>query len=244
MPSLHLLGTGAAISEAHRTTTMLALSNSKSLFLIDCGGDIIQRVMACGLDLSLFSGILITHEHADHVSGFPLFMEKIWLWGWRKPVPVYGPPTAIDQAKRCFETFDVSTWQDFPEIEWITGTGTIVEDEAWQITTDFVEHTVPAVGARFTCKESGAVIAYSGDTVPTDSVVQLAQNADILVHEATGSGPGHSTAIEAAKIAADAHAKRLILVHLPAVLEDATLASAQSILPETEWGIEKGSYTL
>ena len=243
MPSLHLLGTGAAISEAHRTTTMLAVSSTSSLFLIDCGGDVIQRIFAAQLDLSLFSGILITHEHADHVSGFPLFMEKIWLWGWRAPVPVYGPPAAISQAKRCFETFDVSTWQDFPEIEWHERVGKIVDTDAWTITTDWVDHTVPAVGARILCKENGAVIAYSGDTVPTDNVVRLGQHADIMVHEATGSGPGHSTAEEAAEIALRAEANRLVLVHLPAVLKDETLMRAQSVFSATEWGEELGTYS-
>ena len=243
MPSLHLLGTGAALSEAHRTTTMLAVQNSKSLFLIDCGGDIIQRVLASNLDLSLFSGILITHEHADHVSGFPLFMEKIWLWGWHAPVPVYGPPSAISQAQRCFDTFDVSTWQNFPEIQWREGIGTIIDDDSWKITTDWVDHSVPAVGARFECKETGTVIGFSGDTRPTDSVVKMAHKADILVHEATGSGPGHSTAEEAAEIAKRARANRLVLVHLPATLSDATLTDAQSIFPATEWGVELGEYT-
>ena len=244
MPSLHLLGTGAAISEAHRTTTMLGLSNSKSLFLIDCGGDVIQRVFAANLDLSLFSGILLTHEHADHVSGFPLFMEKIWLWGWHAPVPVYGPPAALDQAKRCFETFDVSTWQNFPEILWHEGVGTIMDNESWKITTDWVEHTVPAVGARIECKETGAVIGYSGDTVPTESVVRIAHEADILVHEATETGPGHSTAVAAAEIAKRARAHRLLLVHLPATLKDETLSQAQDIFGPTEWGKELGAYTI
>ena len=243
MPSLHLLGTGAAVSAPHRTTTMLAVSNSQSLFLIDCGGDIIQRVMAAGLNSSALTGMLITHEHADHVSGFPLFMEKIWLTGRHTPIPVYGPPTGIDQARRCFETFNVSSWENFPDIEWHIGVGPIVDDEHWRITTDFVKHSVPAVGVRIECKQSGTVIAYSGDTQPVDSVVNLAQGADVLVHEATGSGPGHSTVIEAAQIAAQADAKRLLLVHLPPELDEKGLHEAREIFSETEWGQELGTYT-
>lgn len=244
MPSLHLLGTGAAVSAPHRTTTMLAVSNEQSLFLIDCGGDVIQRVMAAGLDPSALTGMLVTHEHADHVSGFPLFMEKIWLTGRHTPIPVYGPPTGIDQAKRCFETFDVSTWKNFPDIEWHVGVGLTVNDEHWRITTDFVDHSVPAVGVRVECKKSGTVIAFSGDTRPVESVVKLANEADILVHEATGAGPAHSSVVEAAEVAAKAQAKRLLLVHLPPDLDESGLKRAKEIFPNTEWGEELGTYTL
>ena len=242
MPALHLLGTGAAVSAPHRTTTMLAVTNTHSLFLIDCGGDVIQRVMAAGLDPSQFTGMLITHEHADHVSGFPLFMEKIWLTGRHTPVPVHGPPTGISQARRCFETFDVSSWQHFPDITWNECVGLTVDDAHWRITTEYVEHSVPAVGMRIECKRSGVVIAYSGDTRPTESVIRLAHQADVLVHEATGSGPGHSTVAEAAEVAKQAGAKRLILVHLPPELDEQALEESKSIFPHIEWGEEMGTY--
>ena len=244
MPSLHLLGTGAAVSAPHRTTTMLAVSNEQSLFLIDCGGDVIQRVMAAGLDPTLFTGMLVTHEHADHVSGFPLFMEKIWLTGRHTPVPVYGPHQGIDQARRCFETFDVSTWKNFPDIEWRVGVGLTVDDEHWRITTDWVKHSVPAVGMRIECKQSGTIVAFSGDTSPTESVVRLATGDDILVHEATGSGPGHSTVTEAAEVAQKAGVNRLILVHLPPTLDEAALERARTVFPNIEWGEELGTYPL
>ena len=242
MAALHLLGTGAAISAPHRTTTMLAVSNEHSLFLIDCGGDVIQRVMEAGLDPSKLTGMLVTHEHADHVAGFPLFMEKIWLTGRHSPVPVYGPAEGIDQARRCFETFDVSTWENFPDIHWHKGIGLAVDDEHWKITTDYVHHSVPAVGMRIECKHTGRVIAFSGDTRPTESVVKLGKGADILVHEATGSGPGHSTVLEAAQVAVRAEAKRLILVHLPPELDEGAFAEARSVFPNIEWGEELGTY--
>jgi len=51
--------------------------------------------------------------------------------------------------------------------------------------------------------------------------VALGRNADLLVHEATfsaadpgGPAPGHSTAAGAGRIAAEAGARRLLLVHL------------------------------
>jgi len=46
-------------------------------------------------------------------------------------------------------------------------------------------------------------------------VLQLAARADLLIHEAAGKGPGHTSASQAGEIAAEAKAKRLVLIHYP-----------------------------
>ncbi|MFB1482315.1 ribonuclease Z [Corallococcus sp. RDP092CA] len=68
----------------------------------------------------------------------------------------------------------------------------------------------------------GRRLVISGDTRPCPALVQAAKDADLLVHESTFSDDEqeravetrHSTAREAAQVARDAGAKRLILTHL------------------------------
>lgn len=70
----------------------------------------------------------------------------------------------------------------------------------------------------------GKIITILGDTRKTDASVRLAVNADVLVHESTyGKGDekiarnhGHSTNIQAAQVAVEAGAKRLLLNHISA----------------------------
>ncbi|MDK2383310.1 MAG: ribonuclease Z [Candidatus Korarchaeota archaeon] len=70
----------------------------------------------------------------------------------------------------------------------------------------------------------GAILVYSSDTRPTESVISAARGADALIHEATyldelrerAVATGHSTALEAGKIAEAAGVKRLILTHFSA----------------------------
>lgn len=244
MPTLHLLGTGAGYSEPHRTTTMLALADDNNLVVIDCGGDVVQRILAAGLDPLNLRHLILSHSHPDHISGFPLFMEKIWLAGRQDPIDIYGPPEALDQAQRTFATFDTSRWVGLPERIWHPSTSDLVDDESWRITAAPVAHSVPTIGFRIEAKSTGRVVAYSCDTEPADSVVDLAKGADILVHEATGVYPGHSSPQQAAEVAAKAGAKRLLLVHLPANLSQQDLLEAQEIFPNTEWGLELGRYLI
>ena len=251
MPKLHLLGTGSALSEPHRTTTMLAVEDESELIVIDCGGDAVQRLMQLGVDLTKLASLIVTHEHADHVSGFPLFMEKLWLAGRRDPVPVYGIPEAVAQAKRLHDSFDIESWYDadYPGVSWREfelGEKVSVYESSFKIYASPAMHAVPNVGLRLEHSSSGKVIAYSGDTEPTQTFTQLALGADVLVHEATGEGPGHSSALAAAQVARDAHAKRLLLVHLPPkkYLTEEQLEEARAVFANTEKGTEASTYEM
>jgi len=70
----------------------------------------------------------------------------------------------------------------------------------------------------------GRTLVISGDTRPCAATIALSANADLLVHEATfgdeeaarAAETGHSTAREAAQLAAQAGVRRLVLTHFSA----------------------------
>ncbi len=70
----------------------------------------------------------------------------------------------------------------------------------------------------------GAILVYSSDTRPNNSLIREASNADLLIHEATylnelkdrAISTGHSTALEAGKVAREAGVSRLVLTHFSA----------------------------
>jgi len=92
--------------------------------------------------------------------------------------------------------------------------------------------------------KQGRKIAYSGDTRPTEAVVRLAEDADILIHEATfddslgerAAEDGHSTASQAAEIAAAAKVGLLLLTHISSRYPDpgVLLEQAKLVFPNTK----------
>jgi len=236
---LHLLGTGAALSSPDRTTTMLAFHDAGRTLVVDCGGDVVQQLLRADLPLASIAALIVTHEHADHCSGFPLMIEKLWLSGRRELLPIIGIAEAIDQTRRLWEVFNTASWKGLFTLDWRVvphEEGAVMfEDETFRVTSAPVVHSVPNVGLRVEARRTGRVCAYSCDTEPTDAVVALARGAHVLVHEATGAGKGHSSAAQAAGIAAKAGVDRLVLVHLPPDVPP-DLAEARALVPDTTLG--------
>lgn len=90
---------------------------------------------------------------------------------------------------------------------------------------------------------SGRKVVYSGDTLYCEKLIEFSKNADILIHDSTFSHEeeenakesGHSTAVEAAKIAKEANVKKLFLMHISQRYPDATILEkeAKKIFPES-----------
>jgi len=93
-------------------------------------------------------------------------------------------------------------------------------------------------------KRRGRTVVFTGDTRPCAAVVDAAQGADLLIHEATfgeeekerAKETGHSTAREAAQVALAAKARRLILSHVSArysISADELVKEAREVFKET-----------
>jgi len=88
---------------------------------------------------------------------------------------------------------------------------------------------------------AGCKIVYAGDTRPCERVVELARDADVLIHDCTLANElldkaiesGHSTPWEAAEVAKKARVKQLVLIHVsPRYVDDAVLLKeAQQVFP-------------
>lgn len=117
----------------------------------------------------------------------------------------------------------------------------VVTDDNVAVTATLVSHydVYPAFGFRFELKKSGVSVTFSGDTTKSDNLIALAQDTDILVHEAQFSlddayyhnrfppnylVKSHTSAEQVGEVAAAANAKHVILSHY-----------SPTDLPDSQW---------
>jgi ribonuclease Z len=89
----------------------------------------------------------------------------------------------------------------------------------------------------------GLKITYGVDTRPCEAVIELASGSDLLIHDGMFSSDaserareyGHSTVVDAAKVAKRSHSRSLALTHFSAIYADTSqlLAEAKAIFPRT-----------
>jgi ribonuclease BN (tRNA processing enzyme) len=160
--------------------------------------------------------VCLSHLHADHC----IDLSSYWVarqyapQGPRPPIPVYGPQATTDRiaglsgekADSIRARFDV---RDLSPRQQIGPFG---------VTTERMNHPVETFGFRV--EHAGWTMAYSADTGPTDALVRLAQDADLLLSEASfqnnkNNPPDlHLTARQAGEHATRAGAGQLVLTHL------------------------------
>mgnify|MGYP001240356430 CR=1 FL=1 len=238
LAELLLLGTGAALTDGSREPTMLALRGPASTVLIDCGGNAARQLQRLGVPLDTLERVILTHEHPDHTSGFALLVETLWLAGRRRPIPVHGPAPTLDVVRRVFAQWDTRDWAGLPALDWrpvpLEVGAPIAAGADFDLTAaPGVHGHVPVIGVRAQDRRSGGRLAYSADGAPSAGIRALAQAVDVLVHEATGDHPVHSTAEGAAELGRAAGAGRLVLVHLAPTENDldAQRAAAARLFP-------------
>jgi ribonuclease Z len=219
MPKLFFLGTSNAIPDESHENTHMVLVGEKRIVLIDCVDSPILRFKKVDVDFNLLSDLILTHFHPDHVSGVPQLLMNMWLMGRSLPLDIYGLHHTLDRIENLMGLYGWSEWPGFfpvvfhrlPDHEMLP----VLECEEFRILATPVQHFIPTIGLRIEFLKSQKVLAYSCDTEPCPQVVRLAEGADILIHEASGPLPGHSSAVQAGEAAAKAEVGALYLIHYP-----------------------------
>lgn len=164
--------------------------------------------------------LIVTAYALDH---------RVECYGYR----IEGHPKsgALDAVKLANDNIPRGPW-----MQALKAGETIVLDDGRVVNgADYLGEPIP-----------GKVVAIFGDTQPTEQALELARNADVMIHETTLEAEfaqkinerGHSTTVQAAELARAAGVKRFIATHISGryVSEDIPrlLAECQSVFLATE----------
>lgn len=239
-----LLGTGNGKADPERYSPSNVVWIDGEPVLIDCGAGAVVRLREAGIPPGDVRTALITHLHFDHYSDLPyLVIEPLVGEGAfeRGRLQVYGPPGTTRLARKLEEAYDVELdsyayLKGYESIRQMAGSDvTEIADEwmmeinGWRVTARQVDHGIvelPCFAFRVDSPD-GKSIVFGGDSVPCDGMIELAKDADVLVHECnfpdeeveTRKRLGwawriHSTPSQVGKVAAAAGVKKLVINHL------------------------------
>ena len=215
MAKITFLGTASAVPDRNHQNTHFVVQTESGTVLVDCVGNPIVRLREAGIDPLSITDLVLTHFHPDHVSGVPLLLMDLWLLGRKQPLDIYGLESVLEKFEAMMDLYEWETWGGFYPVHLHPVTApdrlVIIDRAQLKVLASKVRHMIPAMGLRF--ELPGGTVCYSTDTEPRVEVVRLAEGADFLIHEASGSMGGHTGAREAGVIASDAGVKTLILIH-------------------------------
>ena len=201
-----LLGTGAGPTpnpQRFGISTLVVAGDEKLLF--DCGRAATIRMAQMGMLLGEVDKLFVTHLHSDHVISIP----DLYLTGWASqgrvvPLRVWGPAGTRDMMTHLQKAFafDIHVRRDVDELFPADGIktvavdireGVVYEEGGVKVTAFLVDHgpVKPAFGYRVDYR--GHSVTLSGDTKPSDNLVNFSQGVDLLIHEV---GPPKTETIE------------------------------------------------
>ncbi len=115
---LRCFGVGEGWPSSDRRHSSYHYRLGSTRLLVDCGDGLSQGYQASGLGPEEVDHLWISHMHSDHVGGFSLFIQGLWLGRRRKPLHVHAPGGAIPALQAWLEaTLLPAGLLGFP-IEW------------------------------------------------------------------------------------------------------------------------------
>lgn len=227
MSKITFLGTASAVPNASHHNAHFVIESGPRMVLVDCSGNPIARFEEAGIDPLMLTDVILTHFHPDHVSGLPLLLMDLWLMGREQPLTIHGMQDDLERMQEMMALYQWEDWTDFFPVVFhdlpSEENTSVLTDEEMTFLASPVCHMIPAIGLRMVLPE--AIVSYSTDTGPCDSVIRLAMDANVLIHEAAGAGVGHTSAAEAGEAAAQAGVETLVLIHYPPEADPVALAA-------------------
>jgi len=192
-----MCGTSSPLPDPNRAQACVAVLAGASLYLVDTGAGSARVATLGRLPLERLEAVFLTHFHSDHIAALPEFNLNSWVAGRPRSLAVFGPSgvaevvNGLNAAYRLDSVYRVAHHgkelipPDLGVMQAnLSEAGAMQEFGELTITVFEVNHDPirPAVGYRFDYR--GRSVVVSGDTVVTPGLIDAAEGADLLLHDA------------------------------------------------------------
>lgn len=195
----NILGSSSGLPEKNKNLSSLYIECHSLHFLIDCGEGVAHRIQDLSIDHNTLDIVAISHFHPDHISGFFMLIQTLYLQKRNKKLTVYLPERIPEFSKilDLFYTFQArlsfelefkhfsELCLDFPFI-------TIKKNDHLQNYKDFIiSNTLPnemnSYSVRF--NENNASLLYTSDINTTKSIDNLFDNLQVCIIDSIHPNP-------------------------------------------------------
>ena len=207
--TITLLGTGTPAPSLARAGSGYLIEVGRDVIVMDHGPDAHRRLLESGHRAVDVTHAFFTHLHYDHCMDYGRLVLQRWDQGAGKipELQVYGPPPLARMTEQLFGEEGVygpdirarishqSSIDTFvarggkpprprpaPRVKEIHA-GDIVEGQGWKVTAGHAAHVQPyleCLAFRLDCADGS--VCYTGDSGPSDAIVALARDCDVLIH--------------------------------------------------------------
>jgi ribonuclease Z len=193
-----LLGTasGPRVHERREGISTLVEAGGER-FLFDAGRGSLRRLVEAGYPTNAVAKLFLTHLHSDHVVGIPDLMLSPWAAAPERKVPleVWGPEGTREMMRHLEQAFafDIHMRRDVDEsfspigiqvVAQDVRQGKVYERNGVTITAFLVSHGLVKPSYGYRVDYAGRSVALSGDTSPSDALIEACKGVDVLIHEA------------------------------------------------------------
>ncbi|MFP8881330.1 MAG: MBL fold metallo-hydrolase [Myxococcota bacterium] len=227
MSGLVFVGTSDAFGAGGRRQSAILLRAASGTALVDCGATTNSGLVQLGIERSEIDAILISHFHADHFAGIPVFLLAAQFEDNRTRPLVIAGPTGIEQRVRQLaeamghplDDREVEFEVSYQELD--TGRATAIGPVSARA---FETHHDPMSCPHGLIIEAGnRRIAYSGDTGWFDRLPHLVAGCDVFICECTLHKPAYEYHLDLETLDAKRDqfdCGRMLLTHLGAEMSN------------------------
>jgi ribonuclease BN (tRNA processing enzyme) len=199
-----MIGTSDAFGAGGRRQSAYLLRSGSGSLLMDCGQTTLSGLAALGVTRDEVDAIAVSHFHADHFGGIPLFLlATVYQDARRRPLTVAGPrgvEARVRAAARALGHPLESHRFAFP-LRFVELAPGAPADLGVARVRVFETHHAPDSCPHGLVIESGARrIAYSGDTGWFDALPEAVAGADLFLCECTQLRGGYAYHLSLAEL--------------------------------------------
>jgi ribonuclease BN (tRNA processing enzyme) len=212
---LTVLGGSGAWPTAQQGCSGYVVEENNFTLLLDPGYATLPVLLA-RMPADAVDAVYVTHGHPDHCADLnPLLRARALTEPPAPVLDVWAQPGSLDAVLALDRPAMLAASYDLHDVV----PGATFPIGPFEVTTFDLPHWLPNVAVRLSCR--AGTIAYTGDTGPSPTLVDMARDADILVADATyvdhvpdDSASYLSSARAMGELAAAAGVRHLVLTHL------------------------------